>query len=143
MRTDYTLHCLNHVLKTRTKVLTNNERLARLKTTKERLSQRKPNSETPETTGNPIPFQSTRKAVQIISGTTPCTTRPRQVQPPRSLPVPTRHLAKPLSATSLPAGQPVHRFIPKKTIITKSRLQSNIKPLKFGNTENNIIPHLR
>ena len=37
VRTAYTLHCLNHVLKTRTKVLTNNERLARLKTTKERL----------------------------------------------------------------------------------------------------------
>ena len=37
VRFSYSLHTLDHVLKARTKVLANNERLAKLKTTKERL----------------------------------------------------------------------------------------------------------
>ena len=74
-----------------------------------KANQREANSEITATTQNPIPFQSTSKEVHITSKSSSekKTLEPtgRQVEPPRTLSVPTRQLPKPLS-TTFPPGQP-------------------------------------
>ena len=109
-------------------------------------------SEIPATTQNPIPFQSSSKEVHITSKSSSekKTLEPtgRQVEPPRTLSVPTRQLPKPLSTTfppgppfrwlqagSAPGGKEGHNRHEKAATVDEDQGQSDLMMVALPNYE--------
>ena len=117
-----------------------------------KANQSEANSEIPATTQNPIPFQSSSKEVHITSKSSSekKTLEPtgRQVEPPRTLSVPTRHLPKPLSTTfppgppfrwlqagSAPGGKEGHNRQEKAATVDEDQGQSDLTMVGLPNYE--------